>query len=68
MTSVPQWRVVFAPRPDAPFEDSAWGVVVEHVSYQEAVVEAGRRLVAGQSGVAANRLYWGVELIERLST
>jgi hypothetical protein len=62
-----RWRVRFAPAAKAPFEASCWEVEVENESYQEAVVEAGHRLCRSMSGEAANRLWWRLELIEKMS-
>lgn len=59
-----RWRIRLVPDERAPFEAEVWEVVIEHVSYQEAVVEAGRRLCRSLSGPAANRMWWHVTLIE----
>jgi len=61
---VARWRIRLAPDDGAPFEAEPWEVEIAHISYQVAVVEAGRRLCRSLSGPAANRMWWHVELIE----
>jgi hypothetical protein len=48
----------------APFNVPPWQTYVSADGYQDAVIEAGRSLVAAMHGHMGNRLYWEVSLVE----